>query len=174
MDTITHVTGRAIFSRCKFYRYLLTRGADTLEARRPMCFIMLNPSTADADQDDPTIRRCLGFAKRERCDSLNVVNLFAYRATDPMALAIQSDPVGPDNFHFVRLAALHAHERCGPVVCAWGAHGRHMDQDLEVLGWLERGRIRAMCLGTTALGDPRHPLYVKADAPLRPFPRRTQ
>lgn len=165
------VGGGAILSPCERYRYALTRGAGAEHAQRWACFVMLNPSTADAIQDDPTIRRCLGFARRERCDALIVVNLFAWRATDPMQLmaADVRDPVGPENADCVCEAVRLAHRTGGPVVCAWGAHGRYMDQDLTVLGWLERLRVPAMCLGTTALGDPRHPLYVRADAPLQPF-----
>lgn len=166
----------AIISRCELYRYALTRGAGYEQARRWICFVMLNPSTADANQDDPTIRRCLGFARRERCDGLIVVNLFAYRATDPMDLVAYDvhDPVGPENDDYIEEAATRAHGSGGPVVCAWGARGRYKDQGLKVLGLLERLRIPAMCLGTTALGDPRHPLFVRGDAPLQPFSRRTQ
>jgi hypothetical protein len=165
------IGGGAILSPCERYRYVLTRGAGAEQAQRWACFVMLNPSTADAIQDDPTIRRCLGFSRREHCDALIVVNLFAWRATDPMDLVAYDvrDPVGTENGDYIRGAALLAHRTGGPVVCAWGAHGRYRNQDLAVLGWIEQLSVPTVCLGTTAFGDPRHPLYVSRDAPLQPF-----
>ena len=107
----------ALISDCGFYRYWLTRPGRSLIAERgPVLFIMLNPSTADAELDDPTIRRCRGFAESWGCAGLTVANLYAYRATDPAALRLCADPVGPDNdAHLVRLLREH-----GEAVCAWG------------------------------------------------------
>lgn len=130
-------------------------------------FVMLNPSTADGDKDDPTIRRCVAFAKAWRYERLDVVNLFAYRATNPkelLALDHTCDPVGPGNQHAVDMALCHA----GLVICAWGAHGSHLDQDETFLGWLPPSR-ETFALGLTNSGHPRHPLYVKGDVPLVPF-----
>lgn len=153
----------AVLSDCGTYRYRLTRrwgeGPTAL-------FIMLNPSTADASEDDPTIRRCIGFAKREGCGALEVVNLMAYRATDPKTLPSDSTAVGPDNADHVFTAASEAD---GPIIAAWGAHkaaGRYAPGFLH--GFAVRG-LRLMCLKKTAAGAPGHPLYVKADAPLLPF-----
>lgn len=126
-------------------------------------FIMLNPSTADADLDDPTIRRCVGFAKRENYDRAEVVNLFAYRATDPRALLAlnhDDDPVGERNHDVIERAA----ERAGLIVCGWGAHGGHLGQDETVRGWLIDYKLYS--LGCTKAGHPKHPLYLKADSAL--------
>lgn len=129
-------------------------------------FIMLNPSTADADKDDPTIRKCVKFAKAWKYDLLQVVNLFAYRATDPkklLAVTHAEDPVGHENQKVVERVVKDA----GVVVCAWGAHGSHLGQDQTMLGWI--APRKAYCLGTTKDGHPRHPLYVRDDKLLEPF-----
>jgi hypothetical protein len=147
------------------YRWWLTRAW----APGPsMAFVMLNPSTADAERDDPTIKRCVGFAERERCGSLIVVNLFALRATRPADLLEADDPVGPHNTRVLIdvLAGAHKH-----VVGAWGSHPavtKLPHPDPVALG-LELGRSISH-LGLTQTGQPRHPLYLPATAPLRPMP----
>lgn len=131
-------------------------------------FIMLNPSTADGDQDDPTIRRCVGFAKAWGFDRLEVINLFAHRATDPkslLALTHDDDPVGWENQTHVSRALTES--PLGRLVCAWGAHGGHLQQDETMLGWL--GDVPRVALGLTAEGHPRHPLYVPYSATPLPF-----
>jgi hypothetical protein len=132
-------------------------------------FIMLNPSTADGERDDPTIRRCVGFAKAWNFERLEVVNLFAYRATQPAELfALNSatdDPVGRENSEVIEDAA----QRAGMIICAWGAHGGYLGQDETVLGWLENAKPYA--LGLTAQGHPRHPLYLPSKAVPAPFRR---
>lgn len=137
-------------------------------------FIMLNPSTADATVDDPTIRKCLGFCRRWGCGSLQVVNLFGIRATSPRDMMSAADPVGPRNRRAVA-RALRRH-RCaadidpGPVVCAWGAHGGFLGQDREMIARLRQHEwVEPMCLGVTRAGHPRHPLYVRLDTPLVPY-----
>lgn len=132
-------------------------------------FIMLNPSTADGEQDDPTIRRCVGFAKAWGYDRLEVLNLFAYRATKPkelLALTHDRDPVGEHNIRAFQRAVFPS-RTVGVIVCAWGAHGAHLGQDETVLGWI--GDQRRYALGLTKEGHPRHPLYVQSDAPLVAF-----
>lgn len=151
----------AIISPCGHYRYVLTR---TWDAELPvLVFCMLNPSTADADQDDPTIRRCMGFARREGCGGIAVVNLFAWRSPDPDKLPVLDDEKsGPDNDRHVAETASGR-----TVVVAWGAH--HSAHPFVVMPFLERLRASAAtihCLGTTKSGAPRHPLYVRGDAPL--------
>lgn len=129
-------------------------------------FIMLNPSTADADKDDPTIRKCVKFAKAWKYDLLQVVNLFAYRATDPkklLALPHTEDPVGVLNQEVIERVVHDA----GVVVCAWGAHGGHLGQHQTVLGWIQPRKT--YCLGLTKEGHPRHPLYVRDDKLLEPY-----
>lgn len=149
----------AIISDCGRYRYRL----DRRWADGPtMGFIMLNPSTADADKDDPTIRRCIGFAKREGCGALIVVNLFAFRATKPTALLDAEDPVGPDADDHLLTAIQHVD---GPLVAAWGVWGRgHRPGDVTAM----IGK-HCVCLGKTRDGHPRHPLYVRGGAPLIPL-----
>src|SRR5262245_13227298 len=106
----------AELSPCGRYRYALTRTWG--DPKKVVCWVMLNPSTADADQDDPTIRRCLGFSRAWGAGGLVVVNLFALRATDPDQLRIAADPVGPDNDSHLSTAAFGR-----LVVAAWGARG---------------------------------------------------
>lgn len=149
------------------YRYSLWRIWDqTL----PSCtWIMLNPSTADAEMDDPTIRRCMAFAKSWGCGGIYVVNLFAFRATDPQALkSATGDICGPDNEHWVREAISAA--KGGPIVAAWGTHGRFRDEDQRMMYFLRMELdVQVQCLGRTKDGHPRHPLYVSAATKLEPF-----
>lgn len=140
------------------YRYSLWRTWDP--SVTALTFIMLNPSTADAEADDPTIRRCVGFA-RDSFGGIRVLNLYAFRATDPKVMFRAIDPVGPENDAHLR--SLGAHET---IVAAWGAHARP-DRVRQVRRILE-GRA-VFSLGTTKHGSPRHPLYVRADQPLMPY-----
>ena len=150
----------ALISDCGKYRYILTRNVTpTLSAALPatVCFIMLNPSTADADHDDPTIRRCMGFAAYWGFSRLTVVNLFAYRATDPKELNRAENPIGDDNmFHVLREA-----QAAEMVVCAWGAlTPSATPQAFGVLRGLTARLVTPYCLGKTRNAYPRHPLYV--------------
>lgn len=176
----------AIISEDERYRYVLFRewrghGSDEnwrwfdavdgnghkLGVPKTCLFIMLNPSTADALNDDPTIRRCVSFAKAWKYDRLEVVNLFAYRTKSPSelkALLDKDDPVGRSNIKYVQQAMTDA----GLIVCAWGVHGSHLDQDETVLGWLPFER-KIYSLGTTKDGSPKHPLYIAADTKLVEF-----
>jgi hypothetical protein len=154
----------AVVSDCGKYRYHLDRRLG--EGRRAATFIMLNPSTADHEFDDPTVRRVMGFGRHWGCDELHVVNLFAYRATKWEQLRASADPAGPENRAWLRRAVELACD--GLVVCAWGTHGAYMGQDRIVLRWI-RGLCRPMCLGLTRDGHPRHPLYVPYSAGLTAF-----
>lgn len=148
---------RATFSPCRTYRYSLTRRWGT---RPHVLFIGLNPSTADETQDDPTIRRCIGFAERWGYGGLVMANLFAFRATDPKAMLTAPDPVGPENDDWLRQLG----DECERVLAAWGAHGRHMGRGAAVMRLLgNEGRRLIYCLGTTRVGYPKHPLYLRAD-----------
>ena len=159
----------AIISPCGTYRYTLTRRIpQAIRWVKPCLFVMLNPSIADATQDDPTIRRCISFAKREGCTSLTVVNLFAMRATDPKqltaAMKLGQDPIGPDNCeHVIQQIAAHS---LGIIVAAWGAHRLAITMPVQRHALHEAG---AHCLGMTKDGSPKHPLYVRADQPLVPW-----
>lgn len=172
---------RAIISRCGRYRYSLVRkwgGEDPLKALR---FVMLNPSTADAEVDDPTIRRCIEFARREGCNAIQVVNLFALRATKPTELL--TDPraaVGPDNDTHLRRAldqAVGGDHGGLPVVCAWGTNPGRAPLRFRVPQFARLVRetgadLHVACLGETQGRHPKHPLYLRADQPLLPYGHR--
>lgn len=160
-------TSSAVISDCGQYRYRLTRTWD--DTLRPACFVMLNPSTADAGKDDPTIRRCVGFARSWGCGGIVVVNLFAFRATDPAELLKCPDPVGPDSWVWLESVAMEAVLQRSPVVAAWGVHGALRGRSREVADLFRRLGSPMSCLGVTKDGHPRHPLYVRADAALIPL-----
>jgi hypothetical protein len=146
----------ADLSPCDQYRYRLWRLWD--RTRPAVLFIGLNPSTADAEQDDPTVRRCIGFAKEWGFGGIEVANLFAFRATDPGKLLTAADPVGPDNDAW--LARLRSGSPA--AVAAWGAHPLARTR-ANALG----SSLRPLAsLGVTKDGAPRHPLYVRKDTPL--------
>ncbi len=151
----------AIISDCRRYRYRLTRTIGC--ADKVVTFIMLNPSTADAHEDDPTIRRCKGFARSLAAGKLVVVNLFAFRATKPKVLLGEKEPIGPENDGHIRAAAEEAHNSGGMVIAAWGAHGKHRDRDKQVMALLDDWDIFPKSLAETAGGMPRHPLYLPND-----------
>jgi len=154
------VTGNgSVFNDLGTHRYLLTR---SWASGGTAVFVMLNPSTADAQMDDPTIRRCVGFARREGCGGLVVVNLFALRSTDPRALTVHPDPAGPENDAVILEWGL----RGGPVIAACSASGRLHRRNMTVTALLADAGVELWCLGRTADGSPRHPLYVRADASL--------
>ena len=125
---------------------------------------MLNPSTADAQKNDPTIIRCITFAQYWGFGALEVVNLFAYKATYSRDLLKAANPVGEENDWFLRQAL----SRSTCIVAAWGTKGTLLDRDKQVLQLLARWQ-NVHCLGTTKCGHPRHPLYVKGDTGLIPF-----
>ena len=155
-------SGSAVFSRCGRYRYVLRREWDL--TRPVVLFIGLNPSTADAQRDDPTIRRCIGFAHDLGYGSVIVANLFAFRATKPADLRRAGDPVGPRNNWW--LGRLRREARL--TVAAWGVHGKLRSRDEEFLA--EGGEL--YCLGRTKGGCPRHPLYLRAEAVMERFEMR--
>ena len=150
----------AIISKCKKYRYWLERDTG-IPIKNACVFIMLNPSTADAEVDDPTIRRCRGFAERFQCGKLVVVNLFPYRARKPADLYKAKDPVGIDNNeHLSRALTLP-----GIKLCGWGANDtRGRERWLKEMAHWQHANL--CCLGKTKSGAPKHPLYLPALAPL--------
>jgi hypothetical protein len=153
--------GRAYISEDGLYRYSLTREVAPGAPNGTCTFIMLNPSTADAEHDDPTIRRCIGFACAWGFERLKVVNLYAYRATNPSDLWLADDPIGPDNDHVLSLVFGGS----DLLIAAWGCHAK-LDRVAEILSWPIRPRL---CLGLTKAGQPRHPLYLKGDLMPRPL-----
>ena len=139
------------------YRYTLTRRLGP--GNRRCLFVMLNPSIADQKLNDPTIRRCMGFARRWGYSDLEVVNLWGLRATDPTMLKYHPNPMGHGN----QQAITEALQRADLVVAAWGVHGAWKNRGIECLA--SHANVTWYCLGTTKYGHPRHPLYVKSTQP---------
>lgn len=158
----------AIISPCQRYRYRLTRFLEPFPAPELLA-IMLNPSTADASVDDPTIRRLMGFARLAGYGELIVMNLYALRSTDPDGLKAH-DAVGMDNDWRLEddIARQRRHDE--PVLAAWGSSKWAHARAREVMGLVSD--VRWLCLGTTKDGSPRHPLYVKASQPMIEFKPR--
>lgn len=158
------VRSEAIYSPCRGYRYTLERTWD--ENRPAVAFIGLNPSTATEDVDDPTVRRCIGFARSWGCGGLIMLNIFAYRSTDPKKLHRMDRRacVGRKNDkHLLRIAANGV-----PLVAAWGTHGALHGRHDEVLDLLHNYQLKALRI--TKEGCPQHPLYLPAN--LKPEPWR--
>lgn len=159
----TAPTSGAVLSDCRRYRYDLWRSFNGGQPARYANFVMLNPSRADASQDDPTITRCINYARDWGLDGLVVTNCYAWRSTDPRGLKTAADPIGPDNDNWIERRASEA----AVVVCAWGAGagGR---------GPFVAGLIRAVgkqphYLRLTKDGHPGHPLYLPASLTPQPW-----
>ena len=141
----------ATISDCQKYRYALSRTWDCKE--RAVLFIALNPSTADEKNDDPTIRRCIDYAKNWGYGILLVANLFAYRTKNPEKLRYVKNPVGNDNDqHIIKLS-----KKANLIVAAWGNEGSLFNRDKEVVRLIPN----LMCLKVNKSGQPAHPLYQK-------------
>ncbi|WP_313313105.1 DUF1643 domain-containing protein [Pulveribacter sp.] len=149
---------RAELSPCNSYRYALWR---EWSEEPPVLFVMLNPSTADASQDDPTIRRCISFAQQWGHGGLIVANLFAWRSPYPTHLRSAKDPIGPSNDEWLKKLA----KQSSVVVGAWGNHGTYMQRGKAVASLFPG----LQCLGLTKQGQPRHPLYVSASTQPKPM-----
>lgn len=159
------VRSGATFSLCRRWRYSLWRTWD--ETCAPVVFIGLNPSTADETQDDPTIRRCIGFARAWGGGGVVMVNIFAWRSTDPAELyKVQDNIVGPGNDNAILRNACAARF----VVAAWGVHGKLHERGEIVRGLLSEAGVTLHRLGTTKAGHPRHPLYMRGDAVPKVWP----
>jgi len=146
----------ATFSSCGLYRYKLWRIWDDLQ---PYCmFLMLNPSTADENKNDPTVERCQRYATKWGYGGLHVCNIFAYRSTDPKGLLIPKDPVGPKNNEAIFDVASEA----GIVVCAWGNHGLLNNRSDQIRKLLANKKLHCLKINKST-GQPGHPLYLKKD-----------
>lgn len=154
-------TRDAFLSPDGVYRWWLRRYWSTAPL---LAIVGLNPSTADATKDDPTIRRCVSFARAWGHGGIEMLNLYAFRSTDPRGLLTAPDPVGPGNDD-----CLDIKTKGRRVLCAWGAGGgnraRVVTNNLRALG------RELVCLGLTKEGHPRHPLYVRGDTQPMPFGR---
>ena len=143
----------AVFSNCRKYRYALWRRWD-LEGPL-ILFIGLNPSTADEVKNDPTIRRCIGFAKDWGFGGVLIANLFAFRSTSPTKMKDQLEPIGKENDRWIGLLA----EGSEMVIAAWGNHGAFLNRFQQI-----QKRLPEMkCMGLTSQNQPRHPLYLRRD-----------
>ncbi|MSX95840.1 MAG: DUF1643 domain-containing protein [Actinobacteria bacterium] len=151
----------ATFSADRKHRYLLTRGWDV--SLPAVNFLMLNPSTADAFQLDPTNRRCVGFAQAWGYGSMVTTNIFAFRSTNPAGLRTAKDAVGPDNDEAILTAA----KNVDLVIAAWGTHGQLQGRGEVVRTMLCEAGVELHALKLTKAGHPGHPLYVAADT--KPF-----
>lgn len=165
IDTLKVEARWARLTPCDTWRYLLGRRWAEGPALR---WVMLNPSTADADIDDPTIRRVARFTRDAGYAAAIVANLYALRATNPADLAAHPDPVGPENDTV--LGSLTRAAGDTPIVAAWGNNAPPDRVRAVLSGPLHHARLH--CLGTTKGGQPRHPLYVPADQPLGPWSDR--
>jgi hypothetical protein len=151
----------AELSPCGRYRYQLSRSL--LFGSGTCLFVMLNPSTADHAIDDQTIRQCLGFTEHWGFNRLLVVNLFAWRATDPHGMFTAIDPIGPDGDGWI----LRAAKQSDRIVCAWGAHGKHKGRGDAVKRLMQGAGYTLHHLGLTKAGQPKHPLYLARETALK-------
>ena len=158
----------AVISECGKYRYKLIRDIPQLVRWvKPCLFIMLNPSTADATENDPTIRKCMAFANKWLCTRLTVVNLFAYRATDPNELESAEDAEGELNDGYL-FDEVENHLKTGIIVAAWGAH-KFARRRAE---WVRNQLFQIECLGTNKDKSPKHPLFLSVkNTELEPWPQ---
>lgn len=156
----------ATFSHCQNYRYSLWRIWNVVDNPKMACLILLNPSTADATKNDPTIERCSRRFKKLGYDGIYVVNIFAFRATDPKVMKNQDDPFGPKNEE----AILECAKASDLVVCGWGTHGDWRNRSSHISELLRRNGILAKCLGKTKSGQPKHPLYISYETELVDWP----
>lgn len=149
------------------YRYALWRRWEP--GSKQLLWVLLNPSSADSETDDPTLRRLLFYSKRLGFNSLAVGNLFAYRSPSPDALPRDKEAaIGPENDRYLLQLAYESTE----IVVGWGAGGGLHGRDPVVLKLLQRVQKSLFCLGYTQYGAPRHPLYCRNDAEFLPHPRK--
>lgn len=152
----------AQFSACGQYRYRLSR---TWSNGPTVLWLMLNPSTADATANDPTVERCERRARASGYGRLLVANIFALRSTDPKGLYTHDEPIGPDNDQAISDTAKQA----DLVVCGWGNHGALSGRGIDVMRSLESADLNPHALRMTGAGQPNHPLYVPYAVEPRPI-----
>ena len=149
----------AIFDPSRRYRYTLWRRFDEYEMLDMVAFVGLNPSTADETANDPTVMRCINYAKSWGFKGYVMLNAFAWRDTLPQNMRAQPDPVGPSNDE----AILWVASRVGMVVCAWGNHGSFRGRSRGLTDMLLENGIDLHSLGENNSGEPKHPLYLRSD-----------
>ena len=144
-----------VFSADRSHRYtLIHRWDELLTPDHGIAWICLNPSTADENQLDPTLRRIRDFSTAWGYSHFVMLNLFAWRATQPADMRAAADPIGPDNDRWIA----HWSSKVDRVMLGWGEHGAHLGRDQQVLAYLDRSKT--FCLERNASGQPKHPLYV--------------
>ena len=159
MITEEGALGQATFSPCYRYRYSLDRKAvnpPRVAMYDLVTFLMLNPSTADANVNDNTVAKCCVYAGLWGARNLTVVNAFGFRSTDPDGLRVVDDPIGPDN----NASIMEAVTRSSIVVCAWGKHGRVLNRGKTLTRQLLNEGIQLSYLKLNKDGSPSHPLYL--------------
>ena len=152
---------RAILSEDRNYRYVLSRIWDSDKAM--VTIIGLNPSTADEYTDDPTITRCINFAKSWGYGGIYMLNLFAYRATKPVDMFNENEPIGLENNRYI----IEYASKTDKVICAWGNHGSYMKRSQDILNQIDN----AYYLKLNKSGEPAHPLYLNSELNPIPFKR---
>jgi hypothetical protein len=153
---LTHSSAK--YSPCRKYRYTLKR---VWNKNKPLAaFIGLNPSTATEIKNDPTVNRCMNYANDWGYGGIIMLNIFAYRATDPKEMKAVEEPVGKHTDFWLQVMAQEA----ALTLACWGTHGEHLARGKQVLALVDNLK----CLGTTKHGHPKHPLYLKKD--LKPLP----
>lgn len=152
------------FSPCRRYRYRLDHDFDPLfkGTGKRIVWIGLNPSTADENNLDPTLRRIAEFSRREGFSGFTMLNLFAWRATEPKDMLAVCDPIGPDN----NAVLIGTCSEAAQVVFAWGGDGGHMHRDCAVIIAIYALNVPVSCLGLTEKSCPKHPLYLPKETPL--------
>lgn len=156
----------AVFDETEKYRFSLwRRWVDECPVSRMVAFCGLNPSTANAEKLDNTTKKCVKLSKAWGYDGFIMLNLFAWRDTDPLAMKAVPDPIGYENDIVLATVA----RSCGLFVCAWGTHGTHLDRSTSVRTLLAGNRVQAYCLETTKDGHPRHPLYCRDSSQPIPY-----
>jgi len=162
----------ANFSPCRTWRYRLWR---RWSDARPITMLMLNPSTADEEDNDPTVERCERRARACGYGGLTVLNIFAFCATDPKVMKAAPDPIGPSNDDAIRavlagVARARLEGFSAPLICAgWGAHGSHRGRDRQIANMAINAGADLHCLAVTKSGQPGHPLYLRNDAQFQPW-----
>ncbi len=153
----------ARYSPCEIYRYTLQRVWD--EQRPLVAFIGLNPSTATEIENDPTVRRCIGYAHTWGYGGMRMLNAFGLRSTDPKGLTRIDDPIGPENDKWL----VKMTQDVDLTVACWGVHAGLNDRHQHILSLMKRARREIHCLGTTKAGFPKHPLYLRQSLIAIPF-----
>ena len=153
---------KAEFSKDKRYRYSLSRIWD--QSKPGVQFVLLNPSTADEKDDDPTVRRCVGFAKRWGYGFLEIRNIFSLRCTNPINLRCAARPIGENKIEDI-LTSLSVFS-FDKIVFGWGVHGKLMNRGQNVINSTTKRGMPIYCFGFTKNEQPKHPLYLRNSAPL--------